>query len=244
MSVIAYRMEHESHYLMTAVYPADSEYHQSDQISVAADVWESFHAGWESARPLFVRVGLGDTSAICRLRPSTETPYDSCQIPEWLWIQLGAPSPEDWISVCAESIPDAKRLVLRAYVESSLTDMEDPVATLTLALSGAGGLSWSCLNRGADLPLACGTFSIVDLLDDEERSVGAACILDVDLELDIVPACNATATASASASAVHTSTPIPSPPLSLPQTQTQTQVRSPYKNGFVPFSGVGRRLCD
>lgn len=237
MSVIAYRMEFSSHYLMTAVYPTDSEYHQSDQISVAADIWESFHAGWESERPLFVRAGLGDTSAVCRLRPSTETPYDSCQIPEWLWIQLGAPSPDDWISICAEAIPDAKRLVLRAYTENSLTDLEDPVATLTLALSGAdsSGLSWSCLNRGADLPLACGTFSIVDLLDDAERSVGAACILDVDLELDIVPACNATQT-------VRPPTPIPDVPMSL--TPVPAPAPAPYRNGFVPFSGVGRRLCD
>ncbi len=228
---------------MTTVYPEDSEFHRSDQISVAADVWESFHAGWESERPLFVGIrngSGGENGAVCRLRPSTETPFDSCQIPEWLWLHLGAPGPDDWLSIFPENIHDAKRLVLRAYTENSLTDMEDPVATLTLALSGADGPSWSCLNRGADLPLACGTFSIVDILDEEERSVSAACIIDVDLELDIAPAVNARTRETSPV--VRSPTPVPdeiqylSPP-SLPQFPV-------HRNGFVPFSGVGRRLCD
>lgn len=221
-------------YLMTHVYPDGSEFHPSDQISVSADIWESFHVGWESERPLFFRIG----SAICRMRPDTEVPYDTCRIPDWLWLQLGTPGPDDWISVAPETIPDAKRLVLRAFTERSLTDMEDPVTTLTLALSGADGPGWSCLNRGAELPLACGNFSIVDILDEEERSVEAACILNVDLELDIVPAADA-----------RPATPIPAPtePLGVPATPlipSPSPSPSPYRNGFVPFSGVGRRLCD
>jgi len=177
------------------------------------------------------------------MRPDTEVPYDTCRIPDWLWLQLGSPGPEDWISVIPETIPDAKRLVLRAFTERSLTDMEDPVSTLTLALSGADGPSWSCLNRGAELPLACGNFSIVDILDEEERSVEAACILNVDLELDIVPAADArppTPTPIPAADA-RPATPICAPIPQLPATPTTP---SPYRNGFVPFSGVGRRLCD
>jgi hypothetical protein len=228
-------------YLQSMMYPDDSEFQRSDQISVSADVWECFHSGWESERPLFVRIGIdSDASVVCRLRPDTETPLDMCQIPEWLWLQMGAPSPDDWISIRIVKIPVAKRLVLRSYIEKTLTDMEDPVATLTLALSGAEGHGWSCLNRGADLPLACGNFSIVDILDEEDISIPAACILDIDLELDIVPAVNAVSPI------VRPPTPIPEdiPVVDHVPIMTQTPPQHAHRNGFIPFSGVGRRLCD
>ena len=221
-------MNHEDDktiYLTPIVYPDMSELNLSDQISVASDIWESIHAGWESERPIFVCVG---TSSYCRVRPDTEIPYDTCKIPEWLWLHMGIPGPDEWIPIRPANIPDAKRLVLQAYTERSLTDMEDPVSTLTLALSGAEGPGWSCLNRGADLPLACGKFSIVDILDNDGITVPAGCILNVDLELDIVPAVDAVA---APPPAVRPPTPIPAP-------------TPPIKTGFVPFSGVGRRLCD
>jgi hypothetical protein len=219
---------------MTQVYPLSSELSRSDQISVSPDVWESFHNEWESERPIFVRIG-GIGGVVCRLRPDTGSVHDICSIPEWVWVQIGAPESEEWISIYQEDIPDAKRLVLRAYMERSITDLEDPVSTLTLALSGADGPSWGCLNKGADISLSCGNFVIVDLLDEEERSVAAACILDIDLELDIVPAVD---------HQERPSTPIPSPPQERPPTPIPSPPPVRHRNGFVPFSGVGRRLCD
>jgi hypothetical protein len=106
---------------------------------------------------------------------------------------------------------------------------------LTDALSGSGGnLSWSCLSTGAELPLACGTFDVMEIRSLEDFPVSAATILDCDVNLEFVPALDAPASASAPASANAEPEPEPEPPA--------PPVKAEETKGFVPFSGVGRRL--
>jgi hypothetical protein len=53
---------------------------------------------------------------------------------------------------------------------------------MTAALSG----SWSCLSVGAELALACGVYDVIAIQAADGTDVPAACILDCDVNLDLV----------------------------------------------------------
>jgi hypothetical protein len=106
-------------------------------------------------------------------------------------------------------------------------------------LSEVLSASWSCLSVGSALPLVCGTFDVIGIEAVDGSSVSGACILDTDVNLELIPALD------------HVDTPIPSPVEPEPEPTTTTtaapqrsQPRRGSKVGFVPFSGVGRRTCD
>jgi hypothetical protein len=206
----------------------------SDQITIPAAIWEYHDRNHHGSGPIFVEVGGSESGCFGRLRPAVPSEHlnnDYCIVPQWMWMRLGAPSGADddcWIDLTVQELPIAGSVTLRAREEASLTGSADPVAMLTDALSGSTGLSWSCLSVGAELPLPCGIFDIIDVQSTEGFAVPAACILNCDVRLELVPALD------------HVETPPPSPP-------------SPFDSGpepdrtqkeFVPFSGVGRRLCD
>lgn len=222
---------------MLSVYANESAMNMSDQITVPAEVWEAFDHDHEGVGPIFVEVGGPDSGCFGRLRPATPSDHlsaDSCIVPQWMWMRLGAPSGSDddcWIGLTVQELPTAGSVTLRAREEASLTGSADPVAMLTEALSGITGLSWSCLSVGAELPLPCGVFDVIDMQSTEGFAVPAACILDCDVRLELVPALDHIEAPT------PTSTPTPSPFL-LPEEE------EPNQKGFVPFSGVGRRLCD
>lgn len=233
-------------YLNLTVYEPEAELHRSDQVLVPAAVWETFDRDHTGHGPIFVEVGDADSGVLGRLRPATPADTlaaDACRIPQWMWKRIGAPVGADddcWIALSARPLPTAGTITLRARREATLTGAADPVAMLTAALSGsAGGLSWSCLSAGAELPLACGDFDVMEILSVEGFPVPAASILDCDVNLELVPALD------------HVPTPPPSPPPAPPPLDMNTMLPLPpaapmrgAPKGYVPFSGVGRRLCD
>ena len=209
-----------STFLLSGEYSQDCELNMSDQITVPADVWTMLDTG---RLPIFA--AIGDSNIVGRLRPAVvgdELSNDSCLLPDWMWRMTDSQEPESWISIRVCELPMAGTIVLRARHEATLVDMEDPVALLSASLSGSNGPSWSCLSTGAELPLMCGIFDIMEIHDREGNSVPAACILDCDVNLEIMTALD------------HVERP--PTPIQLPVTSVTTR--------FVPFSGVGRRLCD
>jgi len=221
-----------SSYLIATVYDEDSEMNMSDQITVPADLWTALDKDREDPeRPIFVVVG--ETEMVGRLRPAVPSEGlsgDACRLPDWMW-RLICSSGEQWIGLTVCELPMAGTIVLRARQEASLTQMEDPVAILTAALSGATGPSWATLTTGAELPLSCGIFDVMEVQSVEGFPVPAACILDCDVNLEIVRALD------------RPPTPPPPPP---PPSNPIPSIPPPQetKKGFIPFSGVGRRLCD
>ena len=226
-------------YLILTVYEPDSEMNQSDQITVPADLWTALDRDHDNKEdPMFVSVAEG---VIGRLRPAVPSEglsNDSCRVPTWMWMRMGCPNGSDdecWTALTKCELPVAGTLVLRARREADLTGSADPVAMLTDALSGSAGLSWACLCTGAELPLPCGIFDVMEIRSIEDFPVPAACILNCDVNLEIVPALDAAP---------------PRPPTPAPVVATDASVlptRQPVvapQTGFIPFSGVGRRLGD
>lgn len=164
----------------------------SDQITVHSRVWEDLHRdhhGFE--RPLFVEVaelGSSGDSLVGRIRPSSgaiSVSRDTCVIPEWMWMRLGAPS-EMWVSLRPVDLPDAGSIRLRPRSAHILADLENPIETLAAALSGSTGTpSWACLCTGSELPLSVGVFDILAIESIEGYPVNSACILNLDVNLDL-----------------------------------------------------------
>lgn len=171
--------------LIIGRYPRDSPLQYSDQVTVPARIWEELHVGHRGGeRPLFVQL---DAGPFARIRPATTgLSADSCQIPDWIWLQLGAPEPSSWVTLAVVDLPDAGGITLRPRGTDTLAAIGDPVAYLTAELTGSvTGQSWACLTTGAELPLQCGVFDVVTVLSIEGFPVPAACILNLDVELEI-----------------------------------------------------------
>ena len=210
---------------------------------------------------LFVGVGMSgdgeqEQKGVGRLRialPEDNLSEDACRIPPWmctflglgLGLGLGLDFEEShvdharWVSLTLLSLPIAHTICLRARTETTLTESMDPLTMLTAALSGAdGGLSWAVLTTGAELPLVCGIFDVMEIrvgTDTWTDCVSAATILDCDVRLELMPALDHP----------RTPTPIPPPPFSLSESATlHSPTPMPMPSVFVPFSGVGRRMCD
>lgn len=229
---------------------ATHELHASDQITVPAARWQELYGAAHdgSARPLFVRLGEG--CVVGRLRPAEFGSADvvgaeELLVPLWMWLQLGAPDEEHWLRMAVVALPDAGSVTLRPRSAATLEELPgDPVATLAEALSGAGGgPSWACLNAGAELPLALGTFDVLRVADVEGQEVGAACILNLDVVLELEPALNTPV--------LRPATPVqrePSPEQLVPSAVEPAPAPAtgrrfgPHPTGFIPFSGTGYRL--
>lgn len=249
-------------YLAMTLYEPDSDLQRSDQITVPAAVWEQFDRDHHGSGPIFVEIGGVDSGLIGRLRPAVPSDvltHDSCRIPEWMRVRLGLPEiGEEWIAINVCELPVAGTIVLRARTEATLTGSADPVAMLTAALSGSeGGPSWACLCAGSELPLACGTFDIMEVRSIEEFPVPAACILNVDVNLELVPAMDHVPPPppppsqperqSGCLAAPAAFPPVPMPPSamdSMVPIPAPRQQRAGLPRGFIPFSGTGRRLGD
>jgi hypothetical protein len=211
-------------YLIPVQYDLSSRLQNSDQITVPREVWEQLHHSHEAFRPIFVSVG--DIS-VGRLCPSVsgDCPHDSCRIPNWMWDHLGV-EPNQWVLLKPVELPDASTIVLRARQEATLTGSKDVIAMLTSALSGSDSApSWACLSAGAELPLPCGIFDIISIMSGS-NTVPAACILDIDVNLELIPALDA----------VPVLDPI------VEEEKEESDGEPVVKGGFVPFSGAGRRL--
>ena len=160
-------------FLCIGRYPADSPLHQSDQITVPVSVWEELHAEHDGGeRPLFVQLSCSaretDDGPYARVRPAAGGGLmaDSCQIPDWMWLRLGAPAPaEGWVLLQPTPLPDAGSIRLRPRRAATLAVMEEPLIQLAEELSGGGAAahSWACLSVGSELPLPCGEFDVLEI---------------------------------------------------------------------------------
>lgn len=225
-------------YLQLTVYEPNTVLAKSDQITVPASIWEELDSGKDG--PIYVSVGEegGVMGRIIPATPSDALAGDACRIPEWMWMRLGAPEAETWLALTVTTAPPVvDRLVLRAQKEAALLALGDPVVVLTECLSGSHGSSWSCLTEGMELPLECGSFDVVALHGADGTVLQHGSILDTDVKLEFMPALDHVEPA-----------PAERPPTPVPQISPPLPLTSSYRpvvgvpRGFVPFSGVGRRL--
>lgn len=181
-----------STFLLIGRYPNDSPFHKSDQVTVPVPIWEELYGVHEGGeRPLFVQLNATEDGPFARLRPAVGVGLaaDSCQMPEWMWLLLGAPGPDTWVSLSASELPDAGSVKLRPRHAATLTDLAEPLVHLTEELTGGvSGQSWACLSAGAELPLTCGAFDVLEITSIEGYPVPAACILNLDVDLELEPA--------------------------------------------------------
>jgi hypothetical protein len=230
-------------YLMVSMYDFSHPLCNSDQITVPRGVWEQWDRAFTNRNPMFLDVGeqTGVVARVSPAVPSDRLREDSCRIPMWMLSRLGAEVDETWISLKPTTLARAKTIVLRARTEATLVDSPDPVGMLTDALSGADGSpSWACLTEGAELPLACGIFDVMELRQAAGGRMPNACILDCDVDLELVPALDHVVPVS------PVVVPVVAPvvaPVAVSVVPVVPVV--PVAPGtFVPFSGIGRRLCD
>jgi hypothetical protein len=159
-------------YLDVLVYEGDSELNLTDQIQVPVTLWEQL-AGPDDM-PTFMRVG---GNPVGRIVPAE---IQGCRIPTWMWELAGCPV--EFVELERVALPIAGTISLKPSGEgASLEEM-------TAALSG----SWSCLSVGAELALACGVYDVIAIQAADGTDVPAACILDCDVNLDLVASCSAT----------------------------------------------------
>jgi hypothetical protein len=132
-------------------------------------------------------------------------------------------------------------ITLRARCEADLLALEDPVTVLSEQISAA----WACVTAHSELVLPCGVFDIMGLRDPDGSDITAGCILNTDVNLDLVPALDH--------KPPRQPTPIPSPVMHASnmmvtdeavfrETAPITVSRPQQSKGFIPFSGTGYRL--
>jgi hypothetical protein len=177
-----------THYdiLSVCVYDETSPLAVGDQILVPTRVWTAFDENHSGTGPIFVRVG--DEGLVGRLRPATSADGldgDCCRVPTAMWIRLGAPMPdEQCVHISAEYLPIVGSITLRAHRERSLTELVDPVVTLSTEIAA----NWSCVSEGQEIVLPCGTFDVMSLADGGGNRITAGSILNTDVNLELVPA--------------------------------------------------------
>lgn len=223
-------------YLQPKAYESDDPLNASDMITVPTGIWETLYAGHVSDVPVFVEIGANiGMGSVGRIQPS-DMDVDSMRVPDWVIDRIMI-EPDMWMELKATEIPVAHTIYLRSRREATIMESDDPVGMLTASLSGeSGGPSWACLNLGAELALDCGVFDVIDIHDEYGVSLQCGMILDVDVNLEIVPAVDA----KPPPAPVRPPTPIP---IEEPILQPQA-IPLRGRNGFVPFSGTGHRLCD
>jgi hypothetical protein len=223
----------------------------NDTVMIPADVWTDLEKKRRNSalEPLWIRLDLQGVAVVGRAVPATPSDRlgaDMCRMPVWMGQLFGVDDAECasdiWISVEIVVPPVAGRIVLRARRESDVLAMDDPVSSLTAALMGtANGKGWSCLNAGAELPLACGTFDVMEVWSIDETQVETVSLIDTDVAVEFVPAADHMPPAPVPSPVPAPSpSPTPSPAMLYPTNQKYAG----HPKGFIPFSGVGRRLRD
>ena len=157
-------------YLDFLVYD-DPRLNMTDQIQVPLAVWEQY--GTSTDTPTFMRV---NGCAVGRIVPADI--YDSCRIPTWMLSLCGEAA---FVELETVTLPTATSITLKPRNPDEQVDLE----TMSAAISA----SWASLTVGATLQLVCGTYDIISILA-ADTEVPAACILDCDVDLDLVAESN------------------------------------------------------
>jgi hypothetical protein len=247
-------------------YLEGADLHRSDQITVPVRMWRNLYHGHEGGeRPLFVDVQTGADqwrALVARVRPAGVGELEdehSCLLPDWMWLHLGAPDYGVWITLSVTTVADAGSVMLRP--RRTLGAEDDPVALLTAALTGtAGESSWAVLSAGAELPLWCGMFDVVELRSAGGTEMAAGCILDHDVTLELEPALDTPVVRPPSPLPILLPSAPPSQSGGMAHTQsggiahTQSGMSFPGmsavtapppsggRQGFIPFGGSGHTL--
>jgi len=201
----------------------------SDQIEVPVALWSPLA---EEGRPVFVEVG--ESGVVGRLHPGA-LEADSCRIPRWMVERLGVDI-GSWILLTVTPLVKAAAVTLRAREEATLTEMAEPIETLSAALSHG----WACLSVGSELPLPIGIFDIIEIRDVDGAAVSSGSILNTDVILELIPALDHVDTPALSPIGVTES---PIRVVAAPAAE-EAKPRSGSVVGFVPFSGKGYTLKD
>jgi hypothetical protein len=210
------------------LYEEGSALNMSDQIEVPVALWTPLAA--DSSKPVFVEVG--ESGVVGRLHPGS-LDADSCRIPRWMVERIGL-DVGSWTLLTVTPLATAASVTLRAREEATLTEIAEPIETLSAALSH----SWACLSVGSELPLPIGTFDIMEIRGVDGSAVPSGSILNTDVVLELIPALDHVDTPAVSPIGVVESPPAPAPPAA------ETKPRSGSVVGFVPFSGKGYTLKD
>jgi hypothetical protein len=213
-------------------YRSGSPWNHTDQIGVGVSMWERIYSGHSGERPVFVSLNGGFVAGRVRPDPGLNWEPGRVEIPDWMWIALGAPDMGAIMELETVELMNVGRLVLRP--RDSV--VEDPVSLLTVALSNG---SWATLSAGMELALDCGIFDVVRMENLVGEEIVAGCILDQDVTLDLdLPAVSA---------------PVPVAPVPVaPVLDTSggggvmtfpgMVQSSTARRGYIPFGGTGNRL--
>ena len=225
-------------------YLATVTWNQTDMIGMSVSMWRRLYpeerAGGD--RPVFVSLGGG--AVIGRVRPDPDLNWEPerIDVPEWMWLMLGAPDGGATTEMESVDLHDVGNLVLRPRRHAELMAMEDPVVTLTAELSSG---RWAILQAGMELRLDCGVWDVLRLMDVVGDEVVAGCILNQDVTVELEPALDAGRP------------PTPIPVVDLPILQPSTTAvtggaatmsfpgmmrPTQSRTGFIPFSGKGHTL--
>jgi hypothetical protein len=225
---------------------AANSWNASDMISVGVSMWERLYAGHNGGgRPVFVALAGG--AVFGRIQPDARLNWEPgrVEIPEWMWLQLGAPDSGAVLEMERVGLHDVGAIVLRPRRRATLEGGGDLVATLTAELSNG---RWAVLVAGMELTLQCGVFDVLRVRDLLGLEVSAGCILNQDVTVELEAALDAGA-------ARRPATPpgVVEPAVLLPEDGgtgmsfpgMEGLIRgggSSSGSGFQPFSGTGRRL--
>jgi hypothetical protein len=226
------------YHLQPRVYDAEDILQLSDQVSLPIGVWEELMDSHPDENPILIEVG---ETVLGRIYPDNDLEADTMRLPSWMWSHLGEPTPDMWIPIRMKRASRVGKVVLRARQETTVTGVEEPIQMLTNALTGSlANPSWACLTMGAELPLACGVFDVIDLKDTSQNPIPYGCILDCDVNLEFIRALDAE----------------PEPPVVVPSAPPAMEENDTFPlfppsiitpnplstKKFVPFTGKGHRL--
>lgn len=221
-------------------YSSASPWNNTDQIGVSGSMWQRLYLdeGAVGHRPVFVRLG---GVVVGRIRPEPALMWEPgrVDVPEWMWLLLGAPDTGAVLDLDVEiGLHNVGHLVLKPR---GTLRLEDPVTTLTAELSSG---RWAVLMAGMELVLDCGTFDVMSLRDAGGEEMLAGCILDQDVGLEFVGVPTTPSVSVPVPGAVTTPTQSTSPISTTGGGMTflgMTQ-QQPRTSGYIPFGGQGHRL--
>jgi hypothetical protein len=231
------------------VYRYSGATNSSDMITMGVSMWQRLyarHGGGE--RPVFVGLGCSSGAHVVgRVQPDARLNWEPgrVEIPEWMWLQLGAPDSGTPFEMEPLELHDVGAITLRPRRRAVVEGGGDLVAILTAELSGG---RWAVLMAGMELALDCGVFDVLGVRDLIGSAVAAGCILNQDVTVELEAALDVPV--------ARVATPPPSPPavllpppsddagsgMSFPGMGAVMGAGQRRAGGFQPFSGAGNRL--
>lgn len=229
-------------------YSSGSPWNRTDQIGVDVSMWRRLYpeGGSGTGRPVFVSLG---GCVVGRVRPDPALNWEPgrVEVPEWMWLLLGAPDSGAIFDLDRLSLQNVSHLTLRPRRRTAAGG-EDPVATLTAELCNG---RWACLSAGMELVLDCGVWDVLRVVDVRGEDVLVGCILDQDVTVELEIPLDDTTVSSADLDASGAVVPVAPVSPVVPVAPSSSGVMtfpgmltppSPQRGGYTPFSGTGYRL--